>query len=66
MLAVIANISASLVAGDDSLLHPEDALRQASAYIAVLEYAEPTSADDVKLLRDLQVTVSMRIRSALG
>lgn len=55
MLAVIANISALLVAGDESLVHPEDALRQASASIAVLEYAKPSSVDDVELIRDLQV-----------
>lgn len=56
VLPLLANISSSLATGNESLLDPGDALRDANAYTSVLEYApEPTSAEELDIIVDLKV-----------
>lgn len=57
VLSLLANTSSSLLtSGDESLLEPSDALRYASTFTALLEYApEPESPEELQVLLDLKV-----------
>ena len=55
MISLLPNISTSVAAGDNSLRDPEDAMRDASTFSTVLGLVEPSSADEIDDIRQVQV-----------
>lgn len=55
MIALLPNITAWVSTDVNSLRDPEDAMRDASTFSALLGLVEPSSAAEIEAVREVQV-----------